>query len=159
MTRRDNQQRLFPDITFTCNGFITKWIVGAKRGRGTLLPELQVWRNIGGTSFIKTKFSPLPSSATDNNIVEYIPNPPLEFHEGDILGVYQPPHQDSALVVYYQDHDGPANYACEEGNNSTVTLDAPDHPYDYPLVTVETGKLTLSIMACPEAHKQAYMNE
>ena len=157
MTRRDNQQRLFPDITFTCNGFITKWIIGAKRGRGTLLPELQVWRNIGA-SFIKTKFSPLPSNATDNNIVEYIPNPPLEFQEGDILGVYQPPHQDSALVVYYQDHDGPVNY--EEGNDSlfNVTLDAPGDHYDYPLVTVETGKLTL-LMGCPEAHKQAYMNE
>ena len=149
MTRRDNQQRLFPDITFTCNGFITKWIVGAKRGRGTLLPELQVWRNNGEGSFIKTKFSPLPSNATDNNIVEYIPNPPLEFQEGDILGVYQPPHQHSALVVYYQDHDGPVNYAYE-GYDSTVTLDAADHHYDYPLVTVETGTLTL-LMGSPEA--------
>ena len=25
----EKEQRLFPDITFTCNGSITKWIVGA----------------------------------------------------------------------------------------------------------------------------------
>ena len=28
--RAASDQRLFPDITFTCNGIITKWIIGAK---------------------------------------------------------------------------------------------------------------------------------
>ena len=136
--KRDREQRLFPDITFTCNGSITKWIVGAKTENSDLLPELQIWRNNGGTSYTKANFSLIPSNATviGNNVVEYIPNPPLEFQEGDILGVYQPRQQDSALVVYYQERDGPANY---EGNSaqSDVTLGNPINQYDYPLVTVE----------------------
>ena len=144
---RDEEQRLFPNITFTCNGSITKWIVGAGTGTKASLPELQIW-NTRGTSYTKASFSLIPSNATiiSNDVVEYIPNPPLEFQEGNILGVYQPQVSKSALVVYYQERDGPVNY--EEGNDplSTVTLDTPDNQYDYPLVTVEisTGKIMLA---------------
>ena len=106
------KQYLFPGITFTCNGFITKWIVGGTTDNAeSLQPELQIWRNSGGTSYTKTNFSVIPFSTSTVNIVEYTPDHPLEFQEGDILGVYQPQHSDSALVVYSQDRDGPANYA------------------------------------------------
>ena len=134
---RRARQRLFPDITFTCNGFITKWIVGGTTDNTKFLqPELQIWRNTGGTSYTKANCSLLPFSTPIGNVAEYIPNSPLEFQEGDILGVYQPRHQESALVVYYQERDGPVNY--QEGDNplSTVTLDSPHDQYDYPLVTV-----------------------
>ena len=136
--RRDNQQRLFPDITFTCNGSITKWIVGVGTENSDSLPELQIWQNIGKKSYTKAKFSLIPSNAIfNNNVAEYTLSTPLEFQEGDILGVYQPRQQNSALVVYYQERDGPVNY--EEGDNSlsTVTLGSSDNQYDYPLVTVE----------------------
>ena len=134
---RDNQQRLFPDITFTCNGSITKWIVGGTSDNTeSLEPELQIWRNTGGTSYTKANFSLLPFSTLVSNVAEYTLSTPLEFQEGDILGVYQPRRLDSALVVYFQLRDGPANF--EEGSNSlsTVILGNPDS-YDYPLVTVE----------------------
>ena len=97
-----------------------KWIVGAETGGGVSLPELQIWRNIGGTSYTKANFSILSSSTApdNNNTVEYIPNPPLKFQEGDILGVYQPINADSALIVYNQEFDGPVNY--EEGSNALL---------------------------------------
>ena len=107
-------------------------------------PELQIWRrNTEGTSYSKINFS-LPSYSTQNgNIAEYNLSTPLEFQEGDILGLYQPLTQFSALVVYFQEFDGPGNY--EEGSNpsSTVTLSGSPDSYHYPLVTVEisTGKL------------------
>ena len=142
--RRDQQQRLFPDITFTCNGSITKWIVGAETDNGDALPELQIWRNTGGSHYAKASFSILSSSTPDsNNIIEYNLNTPLELQEGDILGVYQP--RDSALVVYYQERDGPLNFQNDmlDSALTTVNLDNLDNQYDYPLVTVEisTGKL------------------
>ena len=145
----NKKQYLFPDITFTCNGFITKWIVGGTTDSSeSLQPELQIWRNTGGTSYTKTKFSLIPfSTPTAVNIVEYIPDPPLEFQEGDILGVYLPHHNDSALVVFSQDRDGPANYA--NGKNlSTMNLSGSPNGYDYPLVTVEfsAGKLLVPII-------------
>ena len=39
-----NEQRLFPEIIFTCNGSITKWIVGGEpSNNGQQQPELQIW--------------------------------------------------------------------------------------------------------------------
>ena len=141
--RRERDQRLFPDIRFTCNGFITKWIVGATFGgdfesTGNL-PELQVWQSAGGSSFTKRNFSIFPiTDIPFTNVYEYTLTSPLEFQEGDILGVYQQRQGDSQLVMYYQDDDGPDNYR-QNGLTaalSTFTLmDARD--YDYPLVTVE----------------------
>ena len=144
--RRDDKQRLFPNINFTCNGFITKWIVGAKDDENhDELPELQIWRTTGENSYTKANFSQLPSNTLSGNVAEYTLTTPLEFQEGDILGVYQPGRGDSGLDVYYQERDGPVNY--EEGNDalSSVTLDTFHSQYDYPLVTVEisTGKLEL----------------
>ena len=114
----------------------------------SLEPELQIWRNTGGTSYTKANFSLLPFSTLVNKVAEYTLSTPLEFQEGDILGVYQPQSQDSALVVYYQEHDGPVNY--QEGSNSlsSVTLGSPNNQYDYPLVTVEisTGTIIWIIM-------------
>ena len=49
-----NLQQLTPDIHFTCDGHITKWIVGAQFDSVVPLsyPELQVWRNIGNESYL-----------------------------------------------------------------------------------------------------------
>ena len=149
MTRISEEQYVFPDITFTCNGFITKWIVGGTTGNNKpSQPELQIWQNTGGTSYTKTNSSLLSFIALVYNVAEYTLTTPLEFQEGDILGVYQPSSMDSALVVYYQKHDGPVNY--EEGNNtlSTVTLGNPDEYYDYPLVTVEISTSGIMLISC-----------
>ena len=87
-----------------------------------------------GTSYTKVNCSLLPFSTPNGNVVEYIPNSPLEFQEGDILGVYQPRQQNNALV-YYQERDGPVNYQ-DDNALSTATLGNPHNQYDYPLVTV-----------------------
>ena len=103
----------------------------------SMQPELQIWQNTGGTSYTKAGFSLLPFSTLVSNVAEYTLSTPLEFQEGDILGVYQPQLSKSAFVVYYQERDGPEIY--QEGMNSlsTVTLGSPHNQYDYPLVTVE----------------------
>ena len=131
------QLRLFPDITFTCNGSISKWIVGGTMDNNqNRMPELQLWRNTGGNIYTRIGFTRLPARPLVNNTTEYIPNPPLQFQEGDILGVYQPRNDESTFVIYNQEFDGPANY--QEGNSPLFagTLGSPDH-YDYPLVTAE----------------------
>ena len=134
------QQLLFPDINFTCNGSITKWIVGGHdtTNNPPKLTELQIWRNTEGTSYSKINcFSPLSHSTLNGNVAEYNLSAPLEFKEGDILGLYQPQRQKSALILYFQEYDGPANY--EEGPNprSSVSLSGSPESYHYPLVTVE----------------------
>ena len=47
------RQQITPDIRFTCDGMITKWIIGAYMAGGSFNPELQVWRNIGNDVYQK----------------------------------------------------------------------------------------------------------
>ena len=49
---RHRRQQITPDINFTCDGMITKWIVGGHWSNGGYLyPELQMWRNIGNDAY------------------------------------------------------------------------------------------------------------
>ena len=142
---RDQQQRVFPDISFTCNGSITKWIVGAGTGGGSSpSSELQIWRRSGASSYTKVASTQLTAQSPINNsnVYEYVPSSPLGFQEGDILGVYQ--RENSSVVPYYQESTGPVNLRQSGLLNSALnSLTAPTlaTEYDYPLVTVEIGEL------------------
>ena len=140
---RDQQQRIFPDITFTCNGTVTKWIVGAGTGGGGSPPsELQIWMR-SGSDYAKVGSTQLTAQlpTSDLNVFEYILSPPLGFQEGDILGVYQ--RDFSIIEPYYQENTGPQNLR-QTGLVSAApnSLVAPSlaTEYDYPLVTVEIGE-------------------
>ena len=130
------RQRLFPDITFTCNGSITKWIVGAGTGNGSSPPsELQIWRRSGQDyiivdSTLLTEENQNPTN--DPNVYEYIPSSSLKFQEGDILGVYTGGSV-SPVMPYYQTTTGPYNVLVTSlGSRIAIT-------YLYPLVMVETS--------------------
>ena len=143
VVRRPEEQRIFPDIQFTCNGFITKWIVGAQlQGNANRLPELQIWRLINGSMnmYTKTNSSLITPNAIPGspNVHEFILSAPLQFNTGDILGVHQPRWNQNQLLMYYQLNTGPVNY----GETTTVpansfTTGTPINQYDYPLVSVE----------------------
>ena len=152
LVSRPGQQRLFPDIRFTCNGFLTKWIFGAQtQASGGRMPELQIWRlNSGSTnSYTKTNSSLITPNAVSGspNVHEYVPSTPLQFNVGDILGVHQPPMDDpSQLVMYYQANTGPVNYRRNVNDPpNSFNAGSPINQYDYPLVSVEiiTSKMLI----------------
>ena len=140
------EHRVFPDINFTCSGNLTKWIVGGTVG-SMVGGEVQIWRRNNGSEndYTKVGYSILNATDPDNdNVYEHIPDPPLEFQEGDILGVYQ---QIGDMRVFYQDTTGPANYRrtghLDVAPPAPATLNDPTlvvSQYDYPLVTVEMCK-------------------
>ena len=139
---RNKQQRVFPDIRFTGSGSITKWIVGARAAGGSAGPsELQIWRR-SGQMYTKVGSTQLTtqSPTSDPNVYEYIPSPPLEFQEGDFLGLYQ--DVGSIVVPYYQENTGPVNrrHSNLVSNPLNSLMDPPlAAEYDYPLVTVEVA--------------------
>ena len=117
------------------------------RGGGSPPSEVQIWRNTGrADSYTKVASTLLLNtgglSGDSPNVCEYTPSTPVEFQEGDILGVYL--NNDSSVVVYYQDSTGPTNF-----RHSSLLGSAPSNlidpmlaaEYDYPLVTVEIGEL------------------
>ena len=127
---------------------LTKWIFGATYDR-KLGGELQIWRRTGAgqNNYVLVDSSVLPpGSQKAAGVFAYIPNPPLEFQEGDILGVYQRGGSDR-IKVYYQETTGPVNYRRPGDvdvnpplNENTLIGAIPVNQYDYPLVTVEIGK-------------------
>ena len=143
----DGELRLFPDIHLTCNGSLTKWIVGVEiddNGRvHQEFPEVQIWRRQESEdTFQKIAHTLLTQENTTSysNVYEYTPVPPLDFQKGDILGVYHPRKRPmQQIVVYHQENTGPANYVVKAkmSSPSSISLGDPDHHYLYPLVTVE----------------------
>ena len=145
---RTKRQQITPDIRFTCDGMITKWIIGAYTAGGSFNPELQVWRNIGNDVYQKingTFIDVTTSSRYEYSVYEYSNFSPIPFQAGDILGVLIPGDY-SNLVLLSEDTTSPTNYYLTTG--STVS----ESPYDvmdissvmsrgyHPLVSVEIGK-------------------
>ena len=169
VVRRPRQQRLFPNIRFTCNGFITKWIVGAQTlTSGSRMPELQIWRlNAGSTNtYTKTNSSLITPNEIPGspNVHVFIPSIPLQFNTGDILGVHQPRLGGSdsirtRFVLYYQENTGPANYRQDTSDPlSSFTLSSsPDDQYDYPLVSVEIISTLAGMGAITHHSAQLYV--
>ena len=136
----EGQQRIIPGIKFTCNGTLTKWIIGAQstvtEATNPQHLQLQIWR-LRQWSFITTTFNEL-NTTDDLNVYEFIPNPPLEFRANDFLGLYQPHIGDTQVEVYYQSGGAPQNFLVSR-RLGTIRVDN-----DLPLVAVEVdGKLTI----------------
>ena len=151
----DKRQQITPDIRFTCDGMITKWIVGADwNSNGSLYPEVQIWRSSGNDMYWKINGTLIEvETENEEQIYEYDNFPPIPFQAGDILGVFTPPYPDSKLRVRAETEHGHTNYYIDLNISDTVS------PYDgfdlqqdiplisssvyYPMVTVEIGTQNL----------------
>ena len=151
-TNRPQRQQITPDIKFTCDGMITKWIVGANwESSDSLYPELQVWRNIGNDTYQKRNGTVITiPSVSSNRIYEYDNFSPIPFQAGDILGVFLPRDRDARLRLWSENTDSPTNYYLATVNSAS------ESPFDtiniqstqlliseayHPLVSVEIGKV------------------
>lgn len=103
---RTQQQRIIPQLNFTCNGSLTKWIFAASWNGGNnhnLYPELQIWRPNSSDTYVKVQSSTVTLSQNLTNRYEYIPSSPIKFQAGDIIGIFQPSQARSRLYMqYYQ---------------------------------------------------------
>lgn len=142
----NKEQHLIPHINFTCNGTITKWTVGAKwenRNDRLYFPDLQIWRKSGENMYTKVRnFTIFADSENPSGVYEYVPDPPLEFEEGDVLGIFQP--DKPRLKVYYVENVGSVNYHYDTGSaktpeDSSISLNGANigTMVALPLVTVE----------------------
>ena len=144
------RQQITPDIKFTCNGLITKWILGADWNDHNLYPELQVWRNIGNATMpyyhkINGTVISIASEST-THIYEYGTSIPVQ--QGDILGVFLPKTSKSKLKLLSEEDNGPIVYYVGTGSATESSVDAIDLQHmpslsssSYlPLVTVEMSK-------------------
>ena len=136
-------QFIYPQIIFSCNGSVTKWIFGAYSMGSLNQPELQIWRQTSPNNYRKVAFSLVDTSIlVGPNLFEFIPQTQLQFQEGDMLGVYSNMTNEDSLVLYEQRGSGPMNLEIGPVLDSllptTVSQQLNAVSYnDFPLVTVE----------------------
>ena len=152
LVNRDEQQRIIPQINFTCDGAITKWIVDGRwdnSGMHDWYPDLQIWRVTGPNTFTKVGNTTLriETGSRDMTYYEYSPPTPLSFQAGDVLGIFQPDMGKNCLRLYFQSGAGPQNYYERLDNNDIVEPPPSDvftlgtmFQNDLPLISVETSE-------------------
>ena len=131
----NDQQLLFPSVTFRCNGYIVKWIVGARWNSGMNSPELQIWQPVGDNIYRKKNSTVILADVReDDEVYEFPLTHPLPVQPGDILGLLQPPAIDSQLRIAYEKSGTQLAFVIVS-TSVVSTLTA------IPLVTVEIGEL------------------
>uniref|UniRef100_A0A1X7VMS1 Uncharacterized protein n=1 Tax=Amphimedon queenslandica TaxID=400682 RepID=A0A1X7VMS1_AMPQE len=159
---QEMRQYIYPEIKFSCSGSVTKWIFGATYDLSqdpnwlvnTKLPELQIWKKLSRSMYVKKGSSLLKPNAIrsiGNNLYEHIPQNPLEFNKGDLFGIQIP--EKSQIELYEQKTSGPANLMIQAKYAPSTIENKIFHMYenDFPLVTVEISP-SRSIYASSKIH-------
>ena len=134
------QQTIIPDINFTMSGSVVRFTFAAQyRESATLYPELQVWRNMSGT-FVKVGHTSNtePVQTAYLNVYEYVLDAPLPVLAGDVLGIYQPPEDESRVHLTFLEATGPVNWYRDSvtGPLDTFMIDIQSQRNMLPLVAV-----------------------
>ena len=144
----DERQQISPEMNFTCDGMITKWIIGAELYMpGNLYPELQIWRNIANRTYEKINGTLFQTwISVFSNIYESDNFPPIPVKSGDILEIFIPPREQARLRLRSENDNGPTQYYLVPGSSDTQSIDI-EQPYPtiltytyHPLVSVEFGE-------------------
>ena len=152
LIKTGGRQQITPDIRFTCDGMITKWIVGADWWRlDNLYPELQIWRSNENDTYQKINGTFLEfADDSSNRIYEYDNSSPIPFQAGDILGMFIPQTTRSRLRLLSEDTtNSPINYYLTTDDSVSESphdvIDLQNTPMLFsgtyrPLVSVEIGR-------------------
>ena len=103
-------QQITPDMTFTCNGTITKWIFAA----GPIInaprsAEFQIWRNTGSDVYEKINGTLIDMTEIEVSAHIYVYDAfPIPVQAGDILGVFLP--RSHNIVLLSENTSSPTNY-------------------------------------------------
>ena len=143
--RLTQEFRLIPDWNFTCNGSITSVLLGVDLQNNQQYPQVQIWRKAGSVSNQLNKVDSREitlalGNFTTSGVFQYKLTPPMQFQNGDVLGIFQP-SQDSSLVrLYYNSNDDTAPVAYRlQDNPQTVNIAATDG------LTTRSGEYVLLI--------------
>ena len=100
-TDSGNTQAIFPEVSFTCDGSIQRWVLGARWDGHEEYIELQIWRPTGNGAYTKVGYTTIIVNGPAALYV-YVVSPPLAFQAGDVLGYYQPDPSRSQLRVRFE---------------------------------------------------------
>ena len=153
LVNRDTRQQITPDINFTCDGVITKWIVGGVLVSNSSLipgPELQLWRKTTSNDTYTKINGTFVTSSVFGGIFNDSSFSPIPFQAGDILGIFVPRSGSTRLRLRFELSRGPLNYytvispstASTSSHTEFQLSDLATSQVYRPLVSVEICELT-----------------
>jgi len=157
-------QALFPSLTFTCNGTINRWMFVGTLRDGAMAeelqyPVLQIWRFNGtANSYVQQSgftiqeihlepvgfgrvISRTPNEPNNTRLLFSVRDGSTQVHDGDILGIYQPPLSASRLVLWHQYGMGPVSYYSETIRSQTLNVSEMSEVRLHPLISVGRGNM------------------
>lgn len=146
-------QWVFPSISFSCNGSLTRWIFQARSNSDSSigLPRLQLWRYQTAAAILElvsTSGSEEEFSGGEGPVYKYTLQSQLEVRAGYVLGIYLPEHGAEKLWVKFLDKgEGGAPSSAsrgEYGDTFSIVSGYMDQRY-IPLVAAEISELVLPI--------------
>ncbi len=133
-------------MTFSCEGAVSKWIVGAEWVDGrTRYPEMQILRLIQPSGSLDTyeivgRVELRITEEISNEVYEYTVVTPMLFRAGDVIGMFEPNSAVSHIQLYFKEGQGLTNYfAFGDVPFSPFTLNLRQDDV-YPLIAVVIGK-------------------
>lgn len=150
-TRRvtfSQQQRLFPDIRWTCSGIVTRWVVaGEWNVEDWNMPVLQIWKGATSSSYlVDSSLSPTKREVVEiaDGVFEITPDHPMPFRNGYCLGLFHPPS--AKLNIQYSPGSAVDTTYYEDTGIFTIpptlfSTFGSQQSTDQPLVYVETGEV------------------
>ena len=146
-----SQQFLTPDIRFTCNGMITKWIVAANvNDDKPHTAELQLWRNTTNGVYERINGTQITMTKTSYGVFEFDNFSPIPFQAGDFLGLYLP--FSDVIGLYSEDTNSIINYYIDThefhrtSNDMIINITSLASSYYHPMVSVEISELGTSVI-------------
>ena len=149
---RGDRHSIMPSLEFNCSGIITGFLLGVDvrtedapghRTRNEY-PTIWLWNKTGVTTYTRVSESSVkillgPSNFSTNGVYQFSLSTSLQFNANQVLGIYQPNLDDSAVRFYYQDYNGQDIYETDKDNE--YILDEYDKEINRrPLIYPETSK-------------------
>ena len=101
-------QYFFPYLSFQLSGLLTSWVFAASNvtSPNGMYSQFQIWRPTGERAYVRintTESNVAPHAVPGElNVYEYnFDSQPLQYSQGDIVGIYQPPVELSHLKVAF----------------------------------------------------------
>ena len=106
-----NSRYLFPSLEFTCSTTITGIIIGVDvrtiTNKRNNYPQLEIWSRFNPNVYEQVSSSIQtiqlqPDNFTTSGVYTYQFSQPLSVETNNILGIYQPSHDESVVRVHYE---------------------------------------------------------
>ena len=140
-------QLITPDMRFTCNGMITKWIIAAiVNSNKTNTAELQLWRSTTNGVYQRINGTQITMTKSSLAVYEFDNFSPIPFQAGDILGLYLP--RTNSIRIYSENTTSTINYLIVEHAESYDTIDTTSvrSAFYHLMVSVEISELVLYLL-------------